>query len=193
MNSDPSGHSIIGALIAAFVLLFTPVGGVLFQAATSLVAYAGFAVASLFDKQIRKDMNAIGWNPFNTSESLVLKSQSVSFYRGRPVFRVAKNAGFSFGALFLGRNANETKFDFVRHEYGHTKQLIGQGPLGYLIKTVIPSVTGYIVDGMGLLAKMNIVYEGLPWEDDANIYGGAERYQKRHNITYWDFLLLMYN
>ena len=62
-----------------------------------------------------------------------------------------------------------------------------------LIKTVIPSVTGYIVGGMGLLAKMNIEYEGLPWEDDANIYGGAERNQKRHNITYWDFLKSIFN
>ena len=32
--SDPSGHSLIGALIAAFVLLCTPISGAIAQAAT---------------------------------------------------------------------------------------------------------------------------------------------------------------
>ena len=78
MYSDPSGHSLIGALIAAYVLLCTPVGGVLFQAVTSLACYIGFAVASIFDETIRNDMHRINWNPFNTDEGLVIASEKVS-------------------------------------------------------------------------------------------------------------------
>ena len=42
--------------------------------ATSALSYAGMAVASIFDEDIRNDMNAIGWNPFNTDESARLNS-----------------------------------------------------------------------------------------------------------------------
>ena len=44
---------------------------------------------SIFDEDIRNDMNGIGWNPFNTDESATLNSSKVSFYRGVPVFRTA--------------------------------------------------------------------------------------------------------
>ena len=189
MHSDPSGNSIIGALIAAFVLLCTPVGGVAFQAATSLACYAGMAVTSIFDEDIRSDMNAIGWNPFNTDEGLVLQSDKVSFYKGRPVFRVNGDAGFSFGALFLGRGATPNNFDFVKHEYGHTFQLAEQGPLGYLIQTVIPSITGFIATELRLYPQSK--YHDLPWEYDADKLGGATT-QSRLNISYWDFLMLIF-
>ena len=133
-------------------------------------------------------MEEIKWNPFNTDESLVLQSQKISFYKGKPVFKVPGKSGFSFGALFLGGNWGPNDIDLVKHEYGHTFQLAEQGPLGYLIKTVIPSVTGYIARNTGLLAKMNIKYNSLPWEDDANKYGGAAIVYNRYNTTYWDFL-----
>jgi hypothetical protein len=42
------------------------------------------AVAPIFDEDIRNDMNAIGWNPFNTDESATLNSSKVSFYKGGP-------------------------------------------------------------------------------------------------------------
>ena len=56
---------------------------------TSVLSYAGMAFASIFDEDIRNDMNGIGWNPFNTDESATLNSSKVSFYKGVPVFRTA--------------------------------------------------------------------------------------------------------
>ena len=167
MYSDPSGHFLL-ELLAAFVMLCTPVGGAVFQAVVSTACYAGFAVASLFNKDIRKDMQDIGFNMFNTDEALVLQSQKVSFYKGKPVFKVPGNSGFSFGALFLSRNWGSNDID--------------------LVKTVIPSVTGYIADKLNLLSP--IQYYELPWEYDADKLGGAIT-KSRLNITYWDFLKMI--
>jgi hypothetical protein len=45
------------------------------------------------------------WNPFNTSESEVLNSGSVSFYKGVPVFRTAPGSRpGSFLEIFLDSN-----------------------------------------------------------------------------------------
>ena len=88
MYMDPTGE-IVGWVIALIVvgtLLFTPVGGTTAQVATSAISYAGMAVASLWDTNIRADMNAINWNPFNTNGNTVLSSNKVSFYKGVPVF-----------------------------------------------------------------------------------------------------------
>jgi hypothetical protein len=194
MYSDPSGHFLL-ELLAAFVLLCTPVGGAVFQAVVSTACYAGFAVASLFNKDIRKDMQDIGFNMFNTDEALVLQSQKVSFYKGRPYFKVPGDSGFSFGAIFFGKNIQDT--NLVKHEYGHTFQLAEQGPLGYLIQTVIPSVTGFIADKFELLTKMGIEYESLPWEYNADHFGGVVRKDSQNNIiqksnlTFWDVLMLL--
>ena len=61
-NNNPimytDGSGCFPWLILAALLLFTPIGGVAFQAATSAVSYAGIAVASIFDEGIRADMNA---------------------------------------------------------------------------------------------------------------------------------------
>ena len=87
MYADPSGHIAALVAIRIFLYCFTPVGSAVTQAAVSTVSYAGMAVASIWDEDIRADMNAIGWNPFNTNESTVLGSNKVSFYKGMPVFR----------------------------------------------------------------------------------------------------------
>ena len=89
MYADPSGNFAISIFLAAMaVLLFTPVGGTALQVVTSVVSYAGMAIASIWDKDIRTDMNAIGWNPFNSNENAVLGSSKVAFYKGAPVLEL---------------------------------------------------------------------------------------------------------
>ena len=96
---------LILALVAV-VMLFTPVGGTVAQVATSVVSYVGMTVASIFDEDIRNDMNAFGWNPFNTDEFATLNSSKVSFYKGVPVFRTASGGrSGSFGAILLTKDS----------------------------------------------------------------------------------------
>lgn len=47
-------------LAIAALFLFTPVGGIVTQTAVSTLSYLGMAVASIWDKDIRADMVAIG-------------------------------------------------------------------------------------------------------------------------------------
>ena len=96
MMVDPDGE--FPWLILAAVLLFTPVGGTAAQVATS-VSYAGMAITSIWDEEVRADMNAIGWNPFNSNDDKVLNSSKVSFYKGAPVFRTP--SGGRSGSLVL--------------------------------------------------------------------------------------------
>ena len=70
MNSDPSGRSIIGELIAAFVLLCTPVGGVVFQAATSLVCYAGIGLLGAIASLVFPPARIVGVKIFGISFAL---------------------------------------------------------------------------------------------------------------------------
>ncbi|MDY5982871.1 MAG: RHS repeat-associated core domain-containing protein, partial [Anaeroplasma sp.] len=161
---DPTGHFPL--LILAAVLLFTPVGGTALQVATSVLSYAGMAVASIFDEDIRNDMNAIGWNPFNTDESATLNSSKVSFYKGVPVFRTAAGGrSGSFGAIFLTKGSG---VDTLRHERGHNWQLMmmGIGTYGFTVGIPSPSKLGkWDKDGN---------YYGAPWETMADILGGVK-------------------
>lgn len=152
-------------------MLFTPVGGTVAQVATSVVSYAGMAVASIFDEDIRNDMNAIGWNPFNTDESATLNSSKVSFYKGVPVFRTAAGGrSGSFGAIFLTKGSG---VDTLRHERGHNWQLMMMGIGTYGFTVGIPSPLK-----LGPWAKNNRYYYA-PWETMADILGGVnQRYGK---------------
>ena len=148
------------------VLLFTPAGGTALQVATSALSYVGMAVASIFDEDIRNDMNAIGWNPFNTDESATLNSSKVSFYKGVPVFRTdAGGRSGSFGAIFLTKGSG---IDDLRHERGHNWQLMmmGIGTYGFTV-------------GIASLLKLggwdsSNNYYGAPWETMADILGGVK-------------------
>ena len=113
--ADPDGNSavLIGLIIVA-ILLFTPVGETVFQVVTSTLSYIGIAIASIFDEDIRNDMNAIGWNPFNKNEYATLNSSKVSLYKGVPVFRTAAGGrSGSFGAIFLAKGSG---IDSIHHE-----------------------------------------------------------------------------
>ncbi len=89
--------------------------------ATSIVNYVGIAAVSIFDKDIRNDMNAIGWNPFNADESKVASSSHVSFYKGVPVFQISgMGDAMSLGAIFFDKSQG---VEVLKHERGHNTQL----------------------------------------------------------------------
>ena len=164
MNVDPTGR--FSWLILAAVLLFTPVGGTALQIATSTISYVGMAITSIWDKDVRADMNSIGWNPFNDDESDVLNSSKVSFYKGVPVFRTASGGrSGSFGAIFLTKGSG---VDDLRHERGHNWQLMmmGIGTYGYTVGLPSPLRLGKW-DRAGN-------YYGAPWETMADILGGVQ-------------------
>lgn len=147
MNIDPSGY--FPWLIAAAILLFTPVGGYALNAISTTVSYVSNAVISIWDEDIRYDMNLIGWNPFNADESLVLQSRKISYYKGASVFRTNMDASAGFGGIIL--LSNRVKDDrygisHLRHEYGHVIQSrwLGIGMFGIVIG--IPSIISVITN-----------------------------------------------
>lgn len=150
------------------------IGGVAFQAATSAVSYAGIAVASIFDEGIRADMNAIGWNPFNTDESATLTAGKVSFYKGVPVFHISGMGGsMSFGAIWFDKSQG---VEVLKHERGHNTQLMSMGIGNFLIQIGIPSVWK---NG-----------DNTPWELSASMLGGsalANKYseQQKNQARYY--------
>ena len=182
---DPTGHFpwLILAVVAAAVL-FSPAGGTALQVVTSVLSYAGMAVASIFDEDIRNDMNAIGWNPFNTDESATLNSSKVSFYKGVPVFRTgAGGRSGSFGAIFLTQGSG---VDTLRHERGHNWQLMlmGIGTYGYSVGIPSPLCLGKW--------DRNNNYYGAPWETMADILGGVQErtHSKSEIVNAWGYYIV---
>ncbi len=174
MYYNPTGH-FPWLLLAATILLFTPVGGAALQVVTSALSYIGIAIASIFDEDIRNDMNAIGWNPFNSDESATLESSKVSFYKGSPVFRTSSDRSGTFAAIFLQKNANA---DTVRHERGHNWQLMMMSIANYALMIGLPSWQ----------ELSNRPYYERPWEITADIFGGVTgRTHSQHDINrgYW--------
>ena len=177
MNVDPEGNfpGLILA-VAAAVLLFTPVGGTALQIATTTLCYAGIAVASIFNEDIRNDMDAISWNPFNSNETLTLRSRKVSFYKGVPVFRTATGGrSGSFGAIFLTKGSG---IDTLRHERGHNWQLMLMGIANYGLMIGLPSAFEWSTR----------TYYDRPWEITADILGGVTKrthLQKDISRGYW--------
>ena len=144
--------------------------------ATSALSYAGMAVASIFDEDIRNDMNAIGWNPFNTDESATLNSSKVSFYKGVPVFRTAAGGrSGSFGAIFSTKGSG---VDTLRHERGHNWQLMMMGIANY----------GLMIGLSSWREWSNRPYYERPWKITADVFGGvAGRTHSQVDINrgYW--------
>ena len=157
--------------------------GFFFQYVISYLMYIGIAVASIFDESIRNDMKAIEWNPFNSDEDLVGKSNKVSFYKGVPIVRAKSpnSSAGSFGVILLPRTGLYgvsgtywTLEDLIRHEWGHSVQLMTYGPIPYLIYIGIPSVLNN--------------YEDTPWEITASALGGANRkYDEKDLQRGWNY------
>ena len=119
-------------------LLFSPLGGIVFQLAVSVGCYVGFCAASIFDEEIRSDMEAINWNPFNEIEKSALNASKVSFYKGAPVLRTSVMEGsMSLGLIFLDKDHGNA---VLKHERGHNTQLMSMGLGNFLIQIAIPSV-----------------------------------------------------
>ena len=174
---DPSGHFPWLILIAALILL-TPVGGTITQAAVSTVGYGVAASLALGDLIFYEgngawgDMCSIGWNPFNSDENAVLNSNYVSFYKGVPVFRFKEGRSGSFGAIFLAEGQYDksgnwvpTTADDLKHERGHNSQLMMMGIATYGFTVGIPSPLK--------LGIADPYYYDAPWEAMADILGGV--------------------
>jgi RHS repeat-associated protein len=163
MYFDPSGN--FPWLILAALLLFTPIGGTALQIATSTLSYAGMVITAIWDQDVRADMNAINWNPFNSNEQATLNSNNVSFYKGVPVFRTASGGrSGSFGAIFLTKSSG---VDTLRHERGHNWQLMMMGVGTYGFTVGIPSPLK-----LGQWDRARNYY-GAPWETMADLLGGV--------------------
>ena len=180
MYADPTGH--FPWLILAVLALFTPVGGTVLQIITSILSYTGIAIAAIFDENIRNDMNAIEWNPFNADESATINSSKVSFYKGVPVFRKTLNdRSGSFVAIFLKKGEG---IDDLRHERGHNWQFMMMGIGTYGFTVGIPSPLC-----LGKWYNLQNNYYGAPWETMADILGGVKERQhtKKEISNAWKY------
>ena len=168
---DSSGKFsiLLAILIGALTFAFSISGGIATQTLVSIGSYIGLAVASIWDKDIRDDMNRIHWNPFNTDEEAVLESTKVSFYKGVPVYRIDGKRSGSFAFIMLQRTGgHDFLINTLKHEYGHTYQQAFLGPGGYALWVVIPSYNEWEVDS----TESN--YYNKPWESLASFIGGDE-------------------
>lgn len=156
-------------IISVLLLLFTPVGGTLFQLITAAAVYAAAAFSSIFSKTVRKDMAGIRFNPFNRNEENTLKSKKISFYRGSPVIRFKGRSG-AFGIIFLDINEDA---QILRHESGHNRQLMMMGLLTFAITVAIPSI--FTLGPYSRQGRNG--YYHAPWEAMADVLGGADHEQ----------------
>ena len=159
------------ALVTAIPALFIPGISAATQFGFSMMMYGGFVMGSVFDSQIYKDMNDIGWNPFNSNAGLAYNSGKVSFYMGVPIIRINDERSGTFGAIWLGTGDggfNLDPTDLIRHEWGHVPQYIAIGLINFALYIAIPSATQ-----MGRFAH----YYDAPWEASASIMGGVHSYK----------------
>ena len=123
--------------------------------AINMMGYGSMLMASPFDSTLKSDMDRIGWNPFNTNEDKVLRSDNVSFYKGTMVIRYGTHStsggGFSYGIIGIGRG--ETRLSTVRHEYGHHKQQRLMGLALYTPVVAIPSLISAATSRPGVHAN----------------------------------------
>ena len=151
--------------------------------------FLGFAVASIFDSQVRADMESIGWNPFNTNEDAVILSKKVSFYKGQPIIRGDFPGCLSFGVMLLDKGDWVTE-DVLLHEHGHFKQLEILGVKKYAINIALPSLAGAIT-----YSGDDKYYNSQPWEITADMFGGVKQEEylknsKRRGLMY--FLIALF-
>lgn len=150
------------AIVLLITLLFLhgPLGGLVTQTAISVGSYLGVSIGSLFNQQLRTDLQAINYNPFNHDEVKALAAANVTFYRGVAIYKAHLPRSGSFGAVILDRDSTVAS---LRHEYGHTRQLIVLGPLTYLLLIGVPS--------FGETSHRH--YYDRPWEITADLLGGV--------------------
>ena len=171
--------SIVGAasmITSLPIALTAPDGGFTTQAGFSAMMYGGFMVGSAFDSTIKADIDAIGWNPFNSNEGLVIGSDKVSFYKGMPTVWTHHSNGRS--GSFLGIWLTEDPdVNTVRHEWGHGVQ---QGTLGLFKFALFIGLPSWKNWG-GNHWQGNKNYYRRPWEAMADIFGGAATDRSKYN------------
>ena len=139
---------------------------------------------------IAEDWNNGCFNPFNMDESVALKSNVFSFYKGEFVVRhdIPNTTSCQiFGSIFLNANEgdNYSGKETLNHEFGHGIQERFLG-LFYTSRVAIPSLASF---NAGFSKK---VYYSLPWERTADYFGGVNRSSgyKKDSIG-WSFAELI--
>ena len=163
-----AGVAIMAKTLIAAVLI--PGAGFATQIGFSTMMYGAFMIGSVFNDTIEKNMNAIGWNPFNTDASLVVTSEMVSFYKGMPSVKIdnlPEGRSGSFLGMWLAPSVNENK---VKHEWGHSIQQGVMGALKYGLFVAIPS---YFHFGAHKWPRVPCYYV-RPWEVVADYFGGVD-------------------
>ena len=161
-NIDPSGHFASGIPIQILI---------------SLGSYLGYAIAAIWDEEIRSDMSAIGWNPFNSDAQATVSSNKVSFYKGVPIFRTGfGNRSGSFYLIGLAKGDSEND---LMHEWGHSPVYWMLGPLNGAITMALPS--GQKWGGNHWVGWEN--YYRRPWEAIADMIGGASTSRRLYAAT----------
>ncbi len=167
----------VGVAITSSTLLpamASPLFAVAAEFGLTLSLYGAALVGSVFNSAIESDMSAIGWNPYNTNADNAAKAQVMSFYKGVPVIRISGMGGsMSLGVIFFDKSQD---VEVLKHERGHTNQLMTLGIMNYLLRIGIPSV-----------AKNG---DNTPWELSASMWGGstlangASKVQRRNAFLY---------
>ena len=204
------GGTALAIAGAAFTIATLPTaiskigGGVLTQLGFSTMMYGGFMLASVFDSEIKANMDAIGWNPFNTDASIITTRDSlgnirkVSFYKGVPVIRFNHDflTSFSFLGIFLN-NKKWVNDRVLNHEYGHNMQQMFLGPLKYLLGIAVPSVLFNFASRKN--TTLDNLYYSMPWERTAELFGDVisdpytpyAPYSAEVSLLYFLFLMLI--
>jgi len=123
------------------------------------------------------------------SKELAVLRGETDTYKGVKVHKIMPgDAGFSYGDIYMPKNASDSFADVLqlRHEYGHTVQLNKLGTLGYTLAVVLPSVTCFAIDELGI---MDLSYYSLPWEFEADRLGEIS-VGRKYNRDYFNFYII---
>ena len=179
MGYDPNGNldwgaigrflgglvlTIVGACISLSTIIpaiESPLATLFCEFGLTVGMYGAYMLGSVFDKDIKNDMDLIHWNPYNLDENAVTQSTKVSFYKGVPVIRYTSGRSGTFGIMFLKNTANAQS---VKHEFGHVPQLILMGIERFAFVFGIPSAEK--------IAEKKYGYYNQPWETSADMFGG---------------------
>ena len=156
------------------LILLTPIGGLLFQLLITINIYLLYSFISLLNNDIKKDLKRIGYNPFDLSVSSIDDFNTITFYKGIPIFKTNRKRSGSFCFIILYRNISNTDFKHVLlHEYGHIFQQLLLGPLKYLFMIGLPSFFQW--------SKRS--YYKRPWEITADIFGNNNSNHIQNDIN----------
>ena len=184
MNVDPSGHAWYNVLwdwVNIVAGLLNPI--------STITALGSIAVAAIAGRwsDVVDDWNNGCLNPFNQSESVVLNSKVLSFYKGETVVRhsVPNSSSLQiFGTIFLNSNLIYDSYGrmTLNHEWGHGVQERILVP-AYLFTVAVPSLAYYRYD-----VKHNGTtrdYYSMPWERTADLLGGVNRGNYKKGSLVW--------